>query len=78
MHGFVAQVEAVEVVAPGAFNSTPSWADRRDCDAVDGVTTLEEELNSAKTVLVPVTHLRADGGPDGPQTSGVCSARGSG
>lgn len=66
------------MVAPAAFCSCPSWADRLDSDTVGGVTTLEEELNSAKAVLVPVTHLRTDGGNDGPQTAGVCCARGYG
>jgi hypothetical protein len=66
------------VVAPTAFRSCYSWADRRDSDVVGGETTLEEELNNAKTVLVPVTHLRTDGGHDGPQTAGVCCATGFG
>jgi hypothetical protein len=68
------QVEAVEMLASTAFCSCWSWADRRDSDVVGGVTTLAEELDNAKTVLVPVTHLRTDNGQDGPQTAGVCCA----
>jgi hypothetical protein len=73
------QVEAVEVLASTAFCSCWSWADRRDSDVVGGVTTLAEELDNVKTVLVPVTHLRTDDGQDGPQTAvctGFCSATG--
>ena len=64
------QVEAVSVLRPEAFADLEVWVDAPGM--TDGKPTLQDQLNKTKTLLVPVTQLRAtDAEHEGPQNAGM-------